>query len=141
MPVVALGNKADLSFGAAHPNKSGIYAGVCWKLNIKYYEVSALSNYNFEKPFLTIIQHYLGANTQFVDGPGILPPEAGGLGIAEYRDANEGADEESDQERETDENSEEDLECHDVNKAVLTASPLGMIQGITNSLFIHPAKL
>jgi GTP-binding nuclear protein Ran len=70
-PVIICGNKNDCK----HARKD---------LSIKaknigqyYYEVSAKSNYNFEKPFLQIIRRVLGDDTiYFTEGAPVSPPVA-----------------------------------------------------------------
>lgn len=46
------------------------------KKNLQYYDISAKSNYNFEKPFLWIARKLVGdPNLEFVAAPALLPPE------------------------------------------------------------------
>lgn len=46
------------------------------KKNLQYYDISAKSNYNFEKPFLYITRKLTGnPDCQFVEAPALLPPE------------------------------------------------------------------
>ncbi|KAG2599025.1 hypothetical protein PVAP13_5KG408807 [Panicum virgatum] len=46
------------------------------KKSLQYYEVSAKSNYNFEKPFLCLAKMLAcDANLQFVESPALLPPD------------------------------------------------------------------
>merc|ERR550519_2330349 len=46
------------------------------KPNIQYYDISAKSNYNFEKPFLWIARKLVGeANLNFTDEPALRPPD------------------------------------------------------------------
>jgi hypothetical protein len=43
---------------------------------LKYYDISAKSNYNFEKPFLWLARKLVGdANLEFVAMPALDPPE------------------------------------------------------------------
>lgn len=43
---------------------------------IQYYDISAKSNYNFEKPFLWLARKLVGdANLEFVEMPALEPPE------------------------------------------------------------------
>ena len=45
-------------------------------ISFQYYDISAKSNYNFEKPFLWLARHLLGdANLEFVEMPALAPPE------------------------------------------------------------------
>lgn len=42
----------------------------------QYYDISAKSNYNFEKPFLWLARKLVGdPNLEFVAMPALLPPE------------------------------------------------------------------
>ena len=43
---------------------------------MQYYDISAKSNYNFEKPFLWLARKLTGdANLEFVEMPALAPPE------------------------------------------------------------------
>ncbi len=45
-------------------------------ISLQYYDISAKSNYNFEKPFLWLARKLLGdANLEFVAMPALAPPE------------------------------------------------------------------
>jgi len=44
--------------------------------NLQYYDISAKSNYNFEKPFLWLARKLIGdPNLEFVAMPALAPPE------------------------------------------------------------------
>jgi len=46
------------------------------KKNLQYYDISAKSNYNFEKPFLWLARKLVGNSTlEFVAAPALAPPE------------------------------------------------------------------
>lgn len=46
------------------------------KKNLQYYDISAKSNYNFEKPFLWLARKLVGnTNLEFVAAPALAPPE------------------------------------------------------------------
>ena len=46
------------------------------KKNLQYYDISAKSNYNFEKPFLWLARKLTGDNNlHFVEAPALAPPE------------------------------------------------------------------
>ena len=46
------------------------------KKNLQYYDISAKSNYNFEKPFLYLARKLIGdPNLEFTAMPALLPPE------------------------------------------------------------------
>ena len=48
----------------------------CTFLWFQYYDISAKSNYNFEKPFLWLARKLIGdPNLEFVAMPALLPPE------------------------------------------------------------------
>lgn len=45
-------------------------------LPFQYYDISAKSNYNFEKPFLWLARKLIGdPNLEFVEMPALAPPE------------------------------------------------------------------
>jgi len=46
------------------------------KKNLQYFDISAKSNYNFEKPFLWLARKLTGdPNLQFVEAPALAPPD------------------------------------------------------------------
>lgn len=45
-------------------------------ISLQYYDISAKSNYNFEKPFLWLARKLIGdGNLEFVAMPALVPPE------------------------------------------------------------------
>jgi GTP-binding nuclear protein Ran len=72
--VVICGNKIDIKTPKAVSNEEKrLYVSK----GLKYYDISAKSNYNFEKPFLSIIRNFTGnPEAHYVEGPAKLPPEA-----------------------------------------------------------------
>ncbi|CAG9817056.1 unnamed protein product [Phaedon cochleariae] len=45
-------------------------------VSVEYYDISAKSNYNFEKPFLWLARKLIGdPNLEFVAMPALVPPE------------------------------------------------------------------
>ena len=45
-------------------------------ISLQYYDISAKSNYNFEKPFLWLARKLVGdPNLEFVGKPALEPPE------------------------------------------------------------------
>jgi len=47
-----------------------------WIFFFQYYDISAKSNYNFEKPFLWLARKLIGdPNLEFVAMPALAPPE------------------------------------------------------------------
>jgi len=73
IPIVLCGNKVDCKDRKVKPKDIQFHR----KKNLQYYDISAKSNYNFEKPFLYIIRKLTG-NPQavFVEAPALAPPEA-----------------------------------------------------------------
>jgi GTP-binding nuclear protein Ran len=72
IPIVLCGNKVDIKDRKLKA-KSIVFHR---KKNLQYFEISAKSNYNFEKPFLWIARKLI-ANTSltFVESPALQPPE------------------------------------------------------------------
>jgi GTP-binding nuclear protein Ran len=71
IPAVICGNKSDIRDVKI---KGRIEAQD--QPNVKYYEVSAKSNYNFDKPFLELARKLTGhEDLCFVESPAIVPPE------------------------------------------------------------------
>jgi len=56
LPTVLCGNKVDIQERQVHPKEIGIVSGGL----PQYYDVSAKSNYNFEKPFLYLLRQLFG---------------------------------------------------------------------------------
>jgi len=74
IPIVLCGNKVDVKDRKVTPKQISFQRK---KANIQYYDISAKSNYNFEKPFLWITKKLTGdASVQFVAEPALAPPEA-----------------------------------------------------------------
>jgi len=72
IPIVLCGNKVDCRDRRVKPKDIFFHR----KKNLQYYDISAKSNYNFEKPFLYIIRKLTGdPNAHFVEAPAIKPPE------------------------------------------------------------------
>lgn len=72
IPIVLVGNKVDCKDRKVKPKDITFHR----KKNLQYYDISAKSNYNFEKPFLYIIRKLTGDPTaHFVEAPALLPPE------------------------------------------------------------------
>lgn len=71
-PIVLCGNKVDIKDRKVKA-KSILFHR---KTNIQYYDISAKSNYNFEKPFLYLARKLVGDNElKFIHQPALLPPE------------------------------------------------------------------
>ncbi|KAH8413239.1 hypothetical protein KR009_009109 [Drosophila setifemur] len=72
IPIVLCGNKVDIKDRKVKA-KSILFHR---KKNLQYYDISARSNYNFEKPFLWMARQLIGdPHLEFVKMPALLPPE------------------------------------------------------------------
>lgn len=72
IPIVLCGNKVDIKDRKVKAKTITFHR----KKSLQYYELSAKSNYNFEKPFLWIARKLIGNPTlTFVDAPALAPPE------------------------------------------------------------------
>jgi len=72
IPIVFCGNKVDIKDRKVKPKQITFHR----KKNLQYYDISAKSNYNFEKPFLWLARKLVGdANLVFVEAPALKPPE------------------------------------------------------------------
>jgi GTP-binding nuclear protein Ran len=72
IPIVLVGNKVDVMERAVKAKMITFHR----KKNLQYYDVSAKSNYNFEKPFLYLARRLSGDNAlTFVAAPSLMPPE------------------------------------------------------------------
>jgi len=72
IPIVLVGNKVDMKERKVKTKQITFHR----KKNLQYYDISAKSNYNFEKPFLWLARKLAGDNTlHFVEAPALQPPE------------------------------------------------------------------
>ncbi|XP_011026487.1 PREDICTED: GTP-binding nuclear protein Ran-3-like [Populus euphratica] len=72
IPIVLCGNKVDVKNRQVKAKQVTFHR----KKNLQYYEISAKSNYNFEKPFLYLARKLAGdPNLHFVETPPLAPPE------------------------------------------------------------------
>jgi len=72
IPIVLCGNKVDVKERKVKTSSVTFHR----KKNLQYYEISAKSNYNFEKPFLWLARKLVGnAALELVDAPALRPPE------------------------------------------------------------------
>nr|CAB3265422.1 GTP-binding nuclear protein Ran-like [Phallusia mammillata] len=72
IPIVLVGNKVDIKDRKVKAKAINFHR----KKNLQYYDISAKSNYNFEKPFLWMARKLVGdPNLEFVQMPALLPPE------------------------------------------------------------------
>ncbi|KAG0224189.1 small GTPase rana [Mortierella sp. GBAus27b] len=72
IPIVLCGNKVDIKERKVKPKAIDFHR----KKSLQYYDISAKSNYNFEKPFLWLARK-LSGNTalDFVAAPALAPQE------------------------------------------------------------------
>lgn len=71
IPVILCGNKVDVRNRQVLPKQINLHR----EKGILYYDISAKSNYNFEKPFLALARKLTGYDDlQFVEHPAIEPP-------------------------------------------------------------------
>ena len=72
IPIVLCGNKVDIKDRKVKAKSIAFHR----KKNLQYYDISAKSNYNFEKPFLWLARKLIGdPNLEFVATPALAPPE------------------------------------------------------------------
>ncbi|KAF5358333.1 hypothetical protein D9756_001408 [Leucocoprinus leucothites] len=72
IPIVLCGNKVDVKERKVKTGAVTFHR----KKNLQYFEISAKSNYNFEKPFLWLAKKLVGnPELQFVAAPALAPAE------------------------------------------------------------------
>ena len=72
IPIVLCGNKVDVRNRQVRAKTITFHR----KKNLQYYELSAKSNYNFEKPFLYLARKLAGNSALvFTESPALAPPE------------------------------------------------------------------
>ncbi|KZZ87519.1 Ran GTPase [Ascosphaera apis ARSEF 7405] len=72
IPIVLCGNKVDVKERKVKAKAITFHR----KKNLQYYDISAKSNYNFEKPFLWLARKLVGnSSLEFVAGVALAPPE------------------------------------------------------------------
>jgi len=72
IPIVLCGNKVDVKDRKVKPKQVIFHR----KKNLQYYEISAKSNYNYEKPFLWLARKLLKQDDLvLVEAPALKPPE------------------------------------------------------------------
>jgi len=72
IPMVICGNKVDVKDRKVKAKNITFHR----KKNLQYYDISARSNYNFEKPFLYLARKLVGdPNLGFVEAPALAPAE------------------------------------------------------------------
>lgn len=90
IPMVLVGNKVDVKVNIFHylwlivlilnllKDRKVLPKHITFhrKKNLQYYDLSAKSNYNIEKPFLYLTRRLLGdSEVHFVEQPAVAPPE------------------------------------------------------------------
>jgi GTP-binding nuclear protein Ran len=72
VPIVLCGNKVDIKDRKVKAKQITFHR----KKNLQYYDISAKSNYNFEKPFLWLARKATGQpDLEFVEAPALRPPD------------------------------------------------------------------
>ncbi|KAG5513752.1 hypothetical protein PMAC_000790 [Pneumocystis sp. 'macacae'] len=71
IPIVLCGNKVDVKERKVKAKSITFHR----KKNLQYYDISAKSNYNFEKPFLWLARKLINSNLEFVASPALAPPD------------------------------------------------------------------
>ena len=72
IPIVLCGNKVEVKDRKVKAKQITFQR----KKNLQYYDISARSNYQFEKPFLWLAKKLVGDNNlTFRDAPALAPPE------------------------------------------------------------------
>lgn len=72
IPIVLVGNKVDIKDRRVKAKNITFHR----KKSLPYYDISAKSNYNFEKPFLALARRLTGkTDLQFVGDLAVRPPE------------------------------------------------------------------
>jgi GTP-binding nuclear protein Ran len=86
IPIVLLGNKVDVKDRKVKAKMIDFHR----KKNLAYFDISAKSNYNFEKPFLWLARKLSGhAELFFTEQPALPPPDPTALMSAEQIAAQE----------------------------------------------------
>eukprot|EP01133_Synstelium_polycarpum_P012972 gene12972-15247_t len=70
IPIVLIGNKVDVKDRKVKPSQIHFHR----KIGMSYFDVSAKSNYNFEKPFIYLLSKLL-KNVELVQPPLLKIPE------------------------------------------------------------------
>jgi len=72
IPIVLCGNKVDIKERKVKPKAIDFHR----KKSLQYYDISAKSNYNFEKPFLWLARKLSGNQSlEFAASPALAPAE------------------------------------------------------------------
>jgi GTP-binding nuclear protein Ran len=82
IPIVLVGNKVDIKDRKVKAKSINFHR----RKNLAYYDISAKSNYNFEKPFLWLARKLTGDNhLVFAEAPAVEPPDPTAVLTAEQR--------------------------------------------------------
>ncbi|GJJ70981.1 GTP-binding nuclear protein Ran [Entomortierella parvispora] len=74
IPIVLVGNKVDVKERKVKPKQIDFHR----KKSIQYYDISARSNYNYEKPFLWLARRLTARpDLEFAASPALAPAEVG----------------------------------------------------------------
>ena len=72
IPIVLVGNKVDVKDRKVKAKQINFHR----KKNLAYYDISAKSNYNFDKPFLYLARKLMRIqDLVFTEAPAFMPPE------------------------------------------------------------------
>lgn len=86
IPIVLVGNKVDIKDRKVKAKNINFHR----RKNLAYYDISAKSNYNFEKPFLWLARKLTGDNhLVFAEAPAVEPPDPTAVLTEEQRRAQE----------------------------------------------------
>merc|ERR1719329_713969 len=76
IPIVLVGNKCDVNDRKVKAKQITFHR----KKNLQYYDISAKSNYNFEKPFIWLARKLSGdPKLDFAEAPAVAPPDPSAL--------------------------------------------------------------
>ena len=71
IPIVLCGNKVDVRNRQVKAKQVIFHR----RKNLQYYEISARSNYQFEKPFLYLLKKLVNEDLKLLETPALAPPE------------------------------------------------------------------
>ena len=72
IPIVLVGNKVDVKDRKVEGKQITFHR----KKNLQYYDISAKSNYQYDKPFVWLLRRLVNdGNLQLVEAPVIAPPD------------------------------------------------------------------
>jgi GTP-binding nuclear protein Ran len=72
IPIVLVGNKVDVKDRKVKGKQITFHR----KKNLQYYDISAKSNYQYDKPFVWLLRRLVNdGNLQLVEAPVIAPPD------------------------------------------------------------------